>query len=108
MLQDAHTLSNEKMMRQDHIKCEITCDDSPSESSYTIPLERRSNRLSTESSASRPCSAWTATNDTEQFALDIVRKLDKVPPNKRYQLEIDIEMKILETLKEAGQEGCSQ
>lgn len=102
MLQDPHTLSNEE------IKCEITCDVSPSESSYTIPLEHRSNRLSTHSSASRPCNAWTPTNETEQFVLDIVRKLDKIPPSKRRQLEIDIEMKILETEKEARQEGCSQ
>lgn len=68
--------------------------------STSAPIEHRFSRLSTFSSVSRP------TNESEEFALNIARKLDKIPQNKRRQLEIDIEMKILQTEMEAIEEGC--
>ncbi|XP_037033656.1 uncharacterized protein LOC119072517 isoform X1 [Bradysia coprophila] len=88
VLQDAHTLSNDEMIQDDM-------------ASTSTPTDRMST-------ASRPCSAWTPTNESQEFALNIARKLDKIPPSKRRQLEIDIEMKILQTEAEAIQEGCFQ
>lgn len=115
MLQDPHTLANDEMIREDQIKCEPNLNDSSIASTDTIPMaststpmERRLNRLSTFSSISRPRSDWTPTNESEEFALSIARKLDKIPPSKRRQLEIDIEMKILQTETESLQEGCFQ
>lgn len=68
-------------------------------------MERSYSRQSTFTSASQQYSNWTPTNDSEEFALNIARKLDKIPQKKRRQLEIDIEMKILQTEREAIKEG---
>ncbi len=70
-------------------------------SSTSRPMGRRISRLTTRSD-------WTPTNESEEFALNIARKLEKIPQDKRRQLEIDIEMKILQTEREAIGDGCQQ
>lgn len=103
------------MIPENLVKCEPRFNDSPSTFSHAIPMtststpiERRYSRLSTFTSVSRQCGDWTPTNENEEFAMNIARKLDKIPQDKRRQLEIDIEMKILQTEMEAIEEGSLQ
>lgn len=76
--------------------------------STPTPTERSTSRLSTFSSASRTRKDWTPTNESEEFAFNIARKLEKIPQGKRRQLEIDIEMKILQTEMETIEEGSQR
>lgn len=116
-LQNAQNLPVDDMIPENSVKLESGFNDllTPMSSSYANPMpststptERRNSRLSTFSSVSRTRQDWTPTNETEEFVMNIAKKLEKIPQAKRRQLEIDIEMKILQTEMEAIDEGFEQ
>jgi len=116
VLQNAQTLPVDDMIPESLVKREpaFNYSPTPSASSYAMPMaspstpmERRTGRLSTFSSMTRSRD-WTPTIESEEFALNIARKLEKIPQDKRRQLEIDIEMKILQTELEAIDEGSQE
>lgn len=95
------------------IKHEHRVNDSPTQSTFGIPTDTASitnDRPLTGMSVSSSYMDWSRPrNQSEEFALNIARKLEKIPPgNLRRQLEISIEMEILNTEKIAIEESILQ